>query len=126
MQSDELSLRVGQLGSAAMRTRLATTLHNAVAVANGRYGPLIATRVRREAVRDGEEELSALARRLGGGEPVGVHGLALSALLVRERSSPLYRDDPAHPLKVAAFEALIALDDGLLTSPVGIARGSNR
>ena len=126
MLSDELSLRVGQLGSAAMRMRLAAALRNAVALASGRYSPLIATRLRREAVLGSEGQLSALADRLGEGEPVGVHGLALTALLVKERSSPLYRDDPARPLKVAAFEALIALDDGLLTSPMGVARGPNR
>lgn len=126
MASDELSLRVGRLGSFATRRPLAAALQDAVALANGHQGPLLGTRLRREAVRDSEHGLRALAERLDAGEPVGVRGLALTALLVKERSSPLYRDDPARPLKVAAFEALIALDEGLLTSPMGIARGPNR
>jgi hypothetical protein len=125
MTSDELALRVGQLGSAATRKRLAWTLRDAVELANGRRRPLITTRLRRRAVLESEELLSALADRVGEGEPVGVRGLALAALLVK-RSSALYRDDSACPLKVVAFDALIALDDGLMTSPMGVARGPNR
>jgi hypothetical protein len=126
MTSDDLALRVGQLGSAATRKRLAWTLRNAVELANSRHAPLITTRVRRGAVLESEDLLRALAHRVGEGEPVGVRGLALAALLVKQRSSPLYRDASARPLKVAAFDALIALDDGLLTAPMGVARGPNR
>ncbi len=126
MTSDELALRVGQLGSAATRKRLAWTLREAVALANGRRGPLITTRLRRGAVLESEELLRALADRVGEGEPVGVRGLALAEVLVKERSSPLYRNDSARPLKVAAFDALAALDGGLLTSPMGIAGAPNR
>ena len=126
MSSDELALRVGQLGSAATRKRLAWTLRDAVELASGRRHPLVTTRLRRGAVLESEELLRALADRVGEGEPVGVRGLALAALLVKERSSPLYRDDSARPLKVAAFDALTSLEDGLLTSPMGVARGSNR
>jgi hypothetical protein len=126
MTSDELALRVGQLGSAATRKRLARTLRDAIELANGRRGPLITTRLRRGAVLESEELLSALADRVGEGEPVGVRGLALTALLVKERASPLYRNDSARPLNVAAFDALTSLEDGLLTSPMGVARGPNR
>jgi hypothetical protein len=49
----------------------------------------------------------------------------MAALLVKERSGPLYRNDPARQLKVAAFDALTSLEDGLLTSPMGVARGPN-
>ena len=40
MQSDELSLRVGQLGSPGRRVQLAHALREAVAVANGHQAPL--------------------------------------------------------------------------------------
>ena len=118
MTSDELALRVGQLGSAATRKWLAWTLCDAIELANGRRRPLITTRLRRGEVLESEKVLRALAERVGEGEPVGVRGLALAALLVKERRSPLYRNDSARPLKVAALNALTSLEDGLLTSPM--------
>ena len=45
MQSDEMSLRVGQLGSAGMRVRLAHALREAVAVAGGHRASLTTTRL---------------------------------------------------------------------------------
>jgi len=110
MQSDELSLRVGQLGSEATRSRLATALRGAVETATGRHPPLIATRLRRPAIRDNEDLLLALADRLRDGEPLGVEGVALTARLIDDHSSPMYREGAS--LADAVAEALAALDRG--------------
>ena len=91
MRSDELSLRVGQLGSAGTRHRLAVAARRAVETANGRHPPLISTRLRRPVVRENEDLLLTLADRLGNDEPLGVEGLAMTARLVNDHSSPMYR-----------------------------------
>jgi hypothetical protein len=116
MQSDELSLRVGQLGSPGSRVRLAHALRDAVAIANGHHAPLIKARLRRAEIRENDELLLALAGRLSGGEPLGVQGLAKTACLVNDRSSPLYRPGPSRSLQAAASEALAALDRGQRTA----------
>jgi hypothetical protein len=115
MLSDELSLRVGQLGSAGTRTRLATALREAVEIANGQRAPLITTRLRRPEIQENEELLLALADRLRDGEPVGVQGLAMTARLVADRSSPLYRG-VGGSLTANASEALAALERGHRTA----------
>jgi hypothetical protein len=114
MQSDELSLRVGQLGSAATRSRLAGALRGAVETATGRHPPLVATRVRRPAIRENEDLLLALADRLRDGEPLGVEGLAMTARLIDDHSGPMYRDGAS--LADAVWEALTALDRGHRTA----------
>lgn len=116
MVSDELSLRMGQLGSRAMRVRLASALRNAVRVASGQHPPLIATRLRRAEIRENEELLLALAERLRDGEPVGVQGLARAARLVDPRSGALYRSGRSGSLATAASKALASLDRGRLTA----------
>ena len=115
MLSDELSLRVGQLGSAGTRVRLANALRAAVQFANGRRAPLIATRLRREEIRECDELLLSLAERLHGGEPVGAQGLAMTARLVADRSGPLYRSRARGSLPGAVAEALAALGHGHMT-----------
>ena len=110
MQSDALSLRVGQLGSEGARSRLAGALRRAVEMANGRHSPLVATRLRRPEIRENEDLLLALAGRLHDGEPLGVEGLAMTARLVNDRSSPMYR--PGASLPDALSEALTALERG--------------
>ena len=112
--SDELSLRVGQLGSAATRSRLAIALSGAVETTNGRHPPLIATRLRRSAIRENEDLLLALADRLRSGEPLGVAGLAMTARLVNDHSSPMYRAGAS--LRDALSKALTALERGHLTA----------
>jgi hypothetical protein len=114
--SDELSLRMGQLGSRAMRVRLAGALRQAVQVASGQHRPLIATRLRRTEIQENEELLLALAERLGDGEPVGVQGLARTARLVDPRSGALYRSGRSGSLATAASKALAALERGHLTA----------
>lgn len=112
MQSDELSLRVGQLGSAGTRSRLAVALRRAVEMATGRHPPLITTSLRLEEVEENEELLLALADRLRDGEPLGAEGLAMTARLVNDRSSPLHRAGPRGALPAALSEALAALERG--------------
>jgi hypothetical protein len=114
MQSDELSLRAGQLGSAATRSRLAAALRSAVETANGRHPPLISTRLRCPEIRENEDLLLALAERLRSGEPVGVAGLAITARLVTDRSSPMYRSGASLP--DALSTAFIALEHGHRTA----------
>jgi hypothetical protein len=116
MGSDELSLRMGQLGSRAMRVRLASALRQAVQVASGQHPPLIVTRLRRAEIQENEELLLALAERLRGGEPVGVQGLARTARLVDPRSGALYRSGRSGSLATAASKALAALERGHLTA----------
>jgi hypothetical protein len=117
MQSDELSLRVGQLSSYKSRRRIACALHGAVALAEREVYPVIAgpPSIRRAAVSASGGLLLEIADRVGSCEPVGVRGLALASQLVADRRGPLYRDDVEHPLTTTAFEALLALDRGLLT-----------
>jgi hypothetical protein len=113
MESDELSLRVGQLGSPTARARLAASLRGAVEMANGRHPPLVATRMRLREVQENEDLLLALADRLHDGEPLGVQGLAMTSRLISDRFSPLYRSGS---LTEAALEALAALERGHRTA----------
>ena len=117
MQSDELSLRVGQLGSSRSRRRIACGLRGAVALAERDAYPVMAAapRIQRAAVRANGELLLEIAERLHSCGPVGVRGLAIASQLIEDRRSPVYRDDAARPLTVTAFEALVALDRGLRT-----------
>jgi hypothetical protein len=116
MLSDELSLRVGQLGSTRRRVRLAFALRGAVELANGHRSPLITTRLRRPEIRENHELLLALADRLCDGEPLGVQGLAMTACLVNDRSSPLYRSGLGGSLPATVMEALAALERGHRTA----------
>jgi hypothetical protein len=114
--SDELSLRAGQLGSARQRTRLACSLREAVEVATGRRAPLIATQLRRGEIRENERLLMTLVDRLRDGEPLGIQGLAMAALLVDDRSSPLYRTGLSGVLPATVWNALAACDRGRRTA----------
>jgi hypothetical protein len=116
MSSDELSLRMGQLGSLGTRVRLASALRQAVQLASGQRAPLIATRLRRAEIQENEELLLALADRLHDGEPVGVQGLARTARLVNHRSGALYRSGMGGSLATAASKALAALEGGHRTA----------
>ena len=115
VQSDELSLRVGRLGSAANRSRLAVSLRGAVEMASGGHPPLITTRLRLPEIHDNEELVLALADRLRGAEPLGVQGLAMASRLVHDRSSPLHRAGRGS-LPTALVEALGALERGQWTA----------
>jgi hypothetical protein len=113
MLSDELSLRVGQLRSAKRRARLASALRGAVELAGRPIDQLMMppSPIRRHEIQDNRELLLELAERVCSG-PVCAQGLAMTWLLVGDGSSPLYREHPRRPLRVAAFEALTALERG--------------
>jgi hypothetical protein len=116
MQSDDLSLRVGQLGSPRSRRRIACALRGAVALAEqDAYSVMATPPIRRAAVRASGGLLLEIAERLVSYEPIGVRGVAIASQLIEDRRGPLYRDDAARPLTVTAFEALVALDSGLRT-----------
>jgi hypothetical protein len=116
MQSDELSLRVGQLGSPGTRVRLASAIRGAVELANGHRAPLITTRLRRSQIQENDELLLALADRLRDGEPLGVQGLAMTSRLVNDHSGALYRSGPSGSLPATVLEALTALERGHRTA----------
>jgi hypothetical protein len=125
MDSDELSLRVGRLGSTASRSRFATALRGAVDAANGRHPPLVATRLRLPEIRDSEDLMLALADRLRDGGPLGVVGLAMTSRLVNDHESPLRGPGRAGPLHAALSRALAALECGHRTAPMGVMQPSN-
>jgi hypothetical protein len=116
MLSDELSLRVGQLGAPWTRLRLSRALLEALDLASGRRKPLIRTRLLLTEIHENEELLLTLADRLRDGLPLGVQGLAMAARLVADHSGPLYRAGPSDSLAVTVLETLAALEHGHRTT----------
>jgi hypothetical protein len=118
MDSDELSLRVGQLGSARSRARLACALRGAVELADRQPEPfgMPRSQVRRAEIRASRELLLELAERVDSRGPIGVEGLALTSLLICDRASPLYDGDVRRSLAATAFTALVALERGCPTA----------
>jgi hypothetical protein len=113
MQSNELSLRVGQLSSERCRRRFVCALRGAVQVADTpfdpfRMGPPL---IRRAEVRANRELLLELADRLRAGGPLGVEGLATTSLLVGDGLSPLFCKGTGS-LTASANYALLALERG--------------
>jgi hypothetical protein len=107
MLSDELSLRVGQLGSARTRTRLACGLRGAVELATRPADPLRMppSLLHREEIRAHSELLLELAERVSTSEPLGVEGLAMTSLLVLDCSSPFHNKDASRSLTSIAFRS---------------------
>jgi hypothetical protein len=116
MLSDELSLRVGQLGAPGTRGRLSRALLDAVDLARRRRKPLVRTRLLLPEIHENEELLLALADRIRDGLPLGVQGLAMTARLVDDHSGPLCRAGPSDPLAATVLETLAALEHGHRTS----------
>jgi hypothetical protein len=118
IDSDELSLRVGQLGSARSRARLACALGGAVELAERQPEPfrMARSRIRRTEIRANRELLLELAERVDSRGAVGVEGLALTSLLIGDRASPLYDGDARRSLAATAFTALVALEHGYPTA----------
>ena len=108
MQTDELSLRVGQLRSAETRTSFACALRGAVETA---YKPptLPSSLIRRREIQANGALLLELSERLAEG-PVSIQGLAMVSVLLGDGSSPLFHKHATAPLSVAAAEALVALE----------------
>src|SRR5215210_309077 len=116
MDSDELSLRVGQLGSARIRARLAGALRGVVELVDRPPEPFAPPRsqIRRTEIRANRALLLELAERVGSSGSVGVDGLGMTSLLVGDGASPLY-DRTRRSLTVTAFTALVALERGYPT-----------
>jgi hypothetical protein len=112
MTSDELSLRVGQLGSARSRRRLACTLRGAVEVADMPYDPfrIGPPVIRRALIQENREVLLELAARLRAGGRLGGEGLAITSLLVGNGLSPLFSKAASGSLTASANRALLALE----------------
>ena len=113
LTSDELSLRAGQLQSAKSRTRLACGLRGAVNLSGRPFDPLglPPSLIRRSEVQANKDLLLELAERVTA-TPVSTEGLARTSVLIADGSSPMYRGSAGPPLRVAAFEALVALERG--------------
>jgi hypothetical protein len=107
MQSDELSLRVGQLGSASTRARLARALRGAIEQADRRPDPhrMPPAAIRRSEIRANRALLLELAECLCSHRPLGVEGLALTSLLIHDAASPLYHKDAGRSLPVSVRSA---------------------
>ena len=113
MQSNELSLRVGQLSSERSRRRVVCALRGAVQLADTPFDPLRIgpPSIRRAEVQVNRELLLELADRLRAGGPLGVEGLATTSLLVGDGSSPLFCKGNGSLADSANF-ALHALERG--------------
>ena len=117
MQSDELSLRVGQLRSASSRTHVAGVLRGAVEVAERQSDPLrVPPPAMRRAIRENRTLLLELAALIAADDCLGAEGLAASYRLVHERTSPLNSESASHSLATRAQNALDALEGRAATS----------
>ena len=104
MQSDELTVRVGQLRSPKTRARFAYALRGAVETAD-RPPSLI----RRREIQANRALLLALSEPPAEG-PVSLQGLAMVSILLGDGSRPVDHSHAAVPLGVAAARALVALE----------------
>jgi hypothetical protein len=118
LTSDELSLRAGQLQSAKSRARLAYGLRGAVNLSGHPVNPLVLSScpIRRSEVQANKDLILELAERVTA-MPVSTEGLARTSVLIVDGSSPMYRGSKGPPLRVAAFEALLALERGHAHQP---------
>jgi hypothetical protein len=109
--SHELTLRAAQLQSQAVRSRHA----NAIVEMLGRaYEPnlgrvTVAGELQNAEIREYADNLRALVARLRDDRPIDIQGAAMTARLVNDRSSPLYRAGD-HGLGSAVLAARLALD----------------
>jgi hypothetical protein len=113
MQSNELSLRAGQLSSERSRRRFVCALRGAVQLADTSFDPVRMgpPLIRRAEVRANRELLLELADRLRAGGPLRVEGLATTSLLVGDGLSPLFCK-ASGSLTASANYALLALERG--------------
>jgi hypothetical protein len=117
IDSDELSLRAGQLRSREAREAVALSLRGAMRLANlNPVGPGYAPRINRMAVRRCREPLGELVERLEGEEILEPSGLAKAWLLVRDGGSALF-EPTAASLADELGAILAALDRAADHSP---------
>ena len=109
--SPELSLRAAQLQSQAVRTQLANAIVGVLGKAHEPHlGRFTATGTRQHAVvREYADNLRALVARLRDEQPIDLQGVAMTARLVNDRTSPLYRQGGEN-LGAAVLSVRLALD----------------
>jgi hypothetical protein len=109
--SPELTLRAAQLQSQAVRSRLANAIVEMLGRADepnlGRF--TVAGQQQNAEIREYADNLRALVDRLRDDRPIDIQGAAMTARLVNDRSSPLYRDG-GQSLGSAVLSARLALD----------------
>jgi hypothetical protein len=107
----ELTLRATQLQSQAVRSRHANAIVGMLGRAHepnlGRF--TVAGEQQNVEIRDYAENLRALVARLRDDRPIDTQGAAMTARLVNDRSSPLYRAGD-QGLGSAVLSARLALD----------------
>jgi len=89
-----------------MALGLARTLHQAAAPSF--HIPQVP--VRSQGLREAAPALEMLARRLWGSLPIAAQGAARTAILLSDRSGPLYKPGSGSDLKRAVLRALTAVD----------------
>jgi hypothetical protein len=91
--SPELTLRAAQLQSPAVRSRLASAIVEMLGRAHEpNLGPFtVAGEQQHAEIREYADNLRALVARLRDDRPIDIQGAAMTARLVNDRSSPLYR-----------------------------------
>ena len=109
--SPELTLRATQLQSQAVRSRLANAIVEMLGRAHepnlGRF--TVAGEQQHAEIREYADNLRALVARLRDDRPIDILGTAMTARLVNDRSSPLYRAGD-QGLGSALLSARLALD----------------
>jgi hypothetical protein len=107
-RSEALQLRARQLEQ--RREELADRIDAVIARAHqSRAHFTAAVPIRRADVLDVEDDLSALTARLRDGNPVDVHGVALTRRLLSDGAGPLYVPGD-HSLRYSVRYARLALD----------------
>jgi hypothetical protein len=109
--SPELTLRAAQLQSPAVRSRLANAIVEMLGRAHepnlGRF--TVAGQNQNAEIREYAGNLRALVARLRDDSPIDIQGAAMTARLVSDRSSPLYRAGD-QGLASAVLSTRLALD----------------
>jgi len=109
--SPELSLRAAQLQSQALRSRFANAIVEVLGKAHEpNLGRFTSAGQRQHAeVRQYADNLRALVARLRDDNPIDLQGAAMTARLVNDRTSPLYRQGD-ESLASAVLSVRLALD----------------
>jgi hypothetical protein len=109
--SPELTLRAAQLQSRAVRSRLANAIVEMLGRAHepnlGRF--TVAGGQQHAEIREYADNLRALVARLRDDRSIDIQGAAMTARLVNDRSSPLYRASD-QDLRSAVLSARLALE----------------
>jgi hypothetical protein len=107
--SVELGLRAAQLRSPGARSRFANGLVETLGDARRGEPVSLMARPARASVRDCADDLWALVVRLRGDQPIAIQGAAMTARLLSDGASPLYRNG-GQDLQHALQAGRLALD----------------